>query len=198
MRIKLNLWQTVLLFLPFVVSEIFRRLSYSGGPDHRIYFAIANLLVTFNVALVISYQAYLVQRFIKVTEARPVLAKFNALVPAIFTVFYFLYIAWDTVITHSYNNRGYNTGPLRESQLHGSALVFLLLLLHAFITFFFVNNQFVSKRVKKVPDDELRDEFTGAFLAPMKLLTKVSIIVIGCSLLVSVVLDTITYTRAVK
>lgn len=198
MRIKLNLWQTILLFLPFVVSEIFPRLSYSGGPDHRIYFAIANLLVTFNVALVICYQTYLVLRFIKLSEAGSVFVKFNALVPAIFTVCYFLYIALDTVIAHSYNSRGYNTVPLRESQLHGVALVFLLLLLHAFITFYFVNNQFVSKSVKKVPDDELRDEFMGDFLAPMKLLTKISIIIICFSLFVSVVLDTITYTRAVK
>jgi hypothetical protein len=198
MRVKLNLWQTLLLFLPFAVSEIFLRLSYSGGLDHRIDFAVANLLLTFNVALIICYQTYLVAGFIKASGVKAVFLKVNAFVPAIFTVYYFLSAIWGTAITHSYNARGYNTGPLRQSQLHGSALVITLFLLHAFITFYFVNNQFVSRMIKKIAGEELRNELMHCFLAPLKLLTKISIYVIGCSLLVSTILDMLSYAKLSK
>lgn len=198
MPAKLNLWQTILLFLPFAAGELFIRLSYSGGADQRINFAIANLLTTFGMALVICYQTYLVSGFIKVSNIKPGFFQLNALIPAVFTVAYFLYVAWGTIAGHVYTHRGFNSGPLRQSQLHGRALIVLILLLHAFITFYFVNNQFVSGKIKKIVAGETRKNLTDQFLTPMKLLTKISILAIACSFLVSAIIDRLTYANPGK
>lgn len=198
MRIKLNLWQTILLFSPLIISELFLRRSYSAEPNQHLNFAIANLLATFNVALVVCYQAYLVMGFLRHSETKPAWFILNAVIPAIFTVCYFLYIGWGTVVNHSYNRTNYNVGPLKRSQLHGEGLIFLLFLLHAFVTFYFVNNKFVSKSIKQFKDDELRNELMYNFLIPMKLLIKVSVYVICSGLFVSMVIDMFNKTSVSK
>lgn len=198
MRIKLNLWQTISLFLPFIAGEVLLRLSFSGGTSHRVYFAIANLLTTLNVALAIAYQAQLGINFNKSSEPKFILFKANALIPVVFTACYFLYATWGTIIARSYNSANYNTGPLRRTQLHGSALIILLFLLHAFITFYFINNQFVSRKIKLIVDEGRRKELTSSFLMPMKLLTRVSIYVIGSSLLISMFIDMLTFAKLNK
>ena len=158
MRIRLNFWQTLLLFLPCVIGIVIISLTRYGLPDYKFHFAIVNLLYVINIALVILYQAYLVITFGEACPMKSKVFKWNAYIPAIFILIYLMYVIWGTFINSDYNNRYYNAGPLHKSQLHGSSLMVLIFLLHAFITFYFVNNQFVSRKIKLITDEFERGE----------------------------------------
>jgi succinate dehydrogenase hydrophobic anchor subunit len=193
MRIRLNFWQTIFLFLPGIIGQTFLWFPHLDVAGYRANFAAANFLAVLNMTLVVSYQAYLTINFSKTLDDKSAPVKWNAYIPAVFTSAYLVYVAWGTFINPAYHNPHYNAGPLRRAQLHGSSIVILFFLLHAFITFYFINNQFVSRKIKLMQNDEKRVALTGDFLTPMRTLIKVSIYVIGCMILLTFIIDILTF-----
>jgi hypothetical protein len=193
MSIKLNLWQTLGLFLPFIAGSIFLEFPYSNLYSHQTNFAIANLLTVFSVLVVIVYQEYLALRFLYVSGAKSRVFKLNACIPLIFIVLYFSYVCYLTFKTSGIHNPNYNTGPLRKADLRGSGWVILLLLMHAFITFYFVNTQFVSKKIKLMSDKSEREKLTVDFLTPMKRLVRISIWVFVTLLALATIADLVKF-----
>jgi hypothetical protein len=194
MNFKLNFWQTLLLFLPGVVGNIILSLPHLGLATYQTHFAISNFLATLNVTIVVVYQAYLVISFNKVSGVNPGVLKWNTWIPVIFTSLYLLYVIWGTFVKPNYHNPHYNAGPLRKSQFHGNSLIILLFLLHAFVTFYFVNAQFVSRKIKLIVEESKREKLRTDFLLPLKSLAKISIWVIGGVILMGLVMDIINFS----
>ncbi|MEP6613462.1 MAG: hypothetical protein ABJA76_16290 [Mucilaginibacter sp.] len=184
----------MLLFLPGVIGNIILSLPHSDLTAYQTHFAISNFLTTLNVTIVVIYQAYLVISFNKVSGVDSGFLKWNTWIPVIFTSIYLLYVIWGTFVKPVYHNPHYNAGPLRKSQLHGSALIILLFLLHAFITFYFINNQFVSRKIKLITDEVKQEKLKVGFLIALKRLTKISIWVIGGLILMGLVMDMINFS----
>jgi hypothetical protein len=183
MHIRLKLWQVLLLFLPGVVAVIFMWFPNEEPSGYRVGFPLANLLMLLSVALVVTYQAYLAIRFDGSQTRKLTLFRINAGLPAVFTIVYLLQATWATATKINHVNPQYKTGPMHVAQYSTSAWIFLFLLIHAFVTFYFINNQFVSRNIRSNADERRRETLEREFLMPMKLLTKVSIYV-NCSIIV--------------
>jgi anaerobic C4-dicarboxylate transporter len=195
MHIRLKLWQVLLLFLPGVTAVVFLWFPDEGPFGYRVSFPLANLLMVLSVALVVTYQAYLAIRFDGSQTGKLTLFRINAGIPAVFTIVYLLNVAWATVTKINRVSSQYKAGPMHIAQYHTSAWIFLFLLIHAFVTFYFVNNQFVSRSIRSNADEQRRETLEKEFLTPMKVLTKVSIYV-NCSIIVLEFL--IDIIRAIK
>jgi hypothetical protein len=151
-----------------------------------------------NVFAAVGYQTYLALGFNVVSTVNSKIFKWNALIPFVFMSFYLLYVVFLTLIEQNYHNPRSYWGPLRKSQLHGTSLIIILFLIHAFITFYFLNNQFVSKKIKVEPDIAKRESLRLEFLVPMKRLVKISVWVIAVSLMLSTIIDIVNFSILAK
>ncbi len=197
MRIKLNFWQTLSLFLPIVIGFIIIDIPHATFADHSMnVLAIANFLFVINCCMVILYQTILALRFNYISGVKSNLFKWNALIPAIFISMYFLYVFYLTINSPTYHSPRYNNGPIRITQYDTMGLLIELFLLHSFITFYFINNAFVSRQIKTIKNDSEQEHLRSEFLIPMRRLVKISIWVIGTLLLLSTVMDVIIFSKS--
>jgi hypothetical protein len=195
MGIKLNYWQTALLFLPFIAGFIIMDVPGSGFQGYQTHFAIANLLLLFNVCLVINYQTYLVLRFNNVIAAKSNLFTWNACIPALFITLYLFYVIVLTITKPAIHNNPKNIpGPMRTAQLHFTGWIILLFLIHSFVTFYFINKPFVSSEIKKMPDGDNKQQIIADFLTPINTLIKISIWVFVIGVVLTFVADVIRFS----
>jgi len=83
---------------------------------------------------------------------------------------------------------------MRKADLTGSALIIFLFLIHAFITFYFINNLFVVNKIKTIPDIDQQQKLRSDFSMPMKRLTKISIWVVGSLFALTIIMVIIRYS----
>jgi hypothetical protein len=195
MTIKLNFWQTLALFLPFIISLVFLEIPHSNLYSYQTNFAIANLLSITTLFVVILYQTNLVLSFNNQSGIKSQVFKWNAFVPLIFITLYLLDVGYSTFNSHVIHSPQYNAGPLRKTDFNGLNLIIMFFLLHSFITFYFINNLFVSKKTKLIQDDSQREQLKSDFLMPMKRLTKISIWVIVVFFTLSTIIDIVRYSN---
>lgn len=193
MKINLNYWQIWLLFLPAIASEVVLKTSTGGFHQYQRDFSIANMLLTFNLCLVIAYQAYLGLAFNQGYVEKSRAYKINALIPVIGLTMYLMYVicmSYLKPITHT----NYVPGPLKKSDMRLLPIIIVMLLIYAIINFYFINNQFVARRIKYIADTGKQELARTTFLVPMKRLVKVSIYLIIIDIAVWIVLDLIKYS----
>jgi hypothetical protein len=194
MSIKLNFWQTIALFLPFSMGFVLFELPHSTLYEHQTLAALANFLFLVSIFIVILYQTHLVLRFNYTSGFRSVIFKLNAIIPVIFITLYFVYVCYFTFLHPTFHNPHYNTGPIRKADLNGSSLVIVVFLIHAFITFYFINNLFVANKIKTITDVGQQQKLKSDFLIPLKRLTKISIWAAGSLIILSTILDIIRFS----
>jgi hypothetical protein len=188
MKIKLNHWQTFILFIPFLVGCIVLDLPHTDLHAYHKHFLISNFLTVLNILIALSYQAYIVINFNDnvLNKSRVYVA--NALVPVIFYSLYLLYIIYFTFISPVMNSHN-APGPLRLKQINIGGIFVLLFTLHAAITFFFINNNFMSKRIKMTSNVTEQETLKMNYLIPMRNLIRVSIFALCLALVLSIVID---------
>ncbi|MCO5950433.1 hypothetical protein [Mucilaginibacter flavidus] len=191
MHIKLNTWQTFALFLPFIAGFALLNIPNPAKDNFQTNFAVANFLSVLGLTIIISYQALLVLGFIRWCGIKSTLFKWNTLIPLSFFVLYLLYVIYFTFINPEYYNHQYNLGPLRKAGFRASGWVILFFLIHAFITFYFINNQIVAREINGVTNADEQDQLKDHFLLPMKRLTKASVWLIAAFIFLTTVMDII-------
>jgi len=188
MKIRLNYWQLILLFLPaiagFAISDL--------RPITQGSFRIVNFLLNLNISLAICYQAYLAISFNNRRSNRSEWFNFNAYIPVVFNLGYLIYISYFTFIKPYHTNLNIAPGK-RIHYNQTSTILILIFLLHTAITYFFINNQYVSIQIKKLTNTDEQEKLKVTFLNPMKQLVRVSLIVIAGGVVVAVILDIIRF-----
>jgi hypothetical protein len=182
MKIRLNYWQVFLLFLPAIAG-----FTIFNFPHTQTNFRIVDFLFVLNICLAACYQSYLTIGFNKTKTNLSKWFLINSYVPVVFNIAYMLYSSYFTFIKPHYTN--FKVEPIKRISYNSTTLIILFFLLHAAITFFIVNNQYVSTEIKKVVDVDEQENLRLTFLNPMKQLVKVSWIVIIGGFASSVIID---------
>ena len=181
------------LFLPFIVGAVFLEIPYSNVYSHQTNYAISNLLFVFSIFLVIAYQGYLALGFLSISVVKPKLFQWNTYILLLFIAVYFLYECYSTLNICNIHSSRYNMGPLRRSDIGGLGWIIIVFLIHAFITFYFINYQFVKRKIKLISDSSEREKLTRDFLIPMKTIMKMSIWIFVVFLALSTIADLIKF-----
>ena len=188
MKIRFNYWQTFLLFIPFIAGHLLLDSTNNNinSPTFKHYFKIANILTLLNIVIVIVYQSQIVMGFNNRLKRYHVFT-FNTLLLALFFSLYFLYAFYYTFI-NPVPEQSINYGPVSKHQLNFFGISILLLLIHFFLTFFFINNYHVSTVSKKIEDSKLKLELTANYYNYLKILRNVALtVLIGYKLISAII-----------
>jgi hypothetical protein len=192
MKIKLNYWQTSILFIPFLVGCIISDLPHTDLHAYHKHFLISNFLTVLNILIALSYQAYSVISFNNNVLNKSRIYVANALTPVIFYFLYLLYIIYHTFINPVMNSHN-APGPLRLQQINIGGIFILLFTFHAAITFFFISNNFISKRIKMISSVTEQEILKMNYLIPMRNLVRVSIFVFLLAIAISIIIDLVHF-----
>jgi len=188
MKIRLNYWQLILLFLPAVVGFAISDLL----PTTQGSFRIVNFLLNLNICLAVCYQAYLVINFNNSRPNRSEWLNFNAYIPVVFNLGYLVDIFYFTFIKPYHTNLNIAPGK-RIHYNQTSTILILIFLLHTAITYFIINNLYVSTQIKKLLNPDEQEKLRLTFLNPIRQLVKMSLIVIAGCIIISVIFDIIRF-----
>lgn len=189
---KLNYWQALLLFIPGIAGHVLPEFLDNGAGAYRRNFAIGNLSAVFNLLIIISYQAYLVVNFNRVSPKKSKLFVINALIPAIFFFIYFLYMLYPTFVQPL--GEDLQIGPMKMAYLHGMTLIITIFLIHASITFLIINILFIKKQIERIQDPTEQLFLKDNFLKPVKIIVKTSVTVFAALIVVGVIVDLVKYS----
>ncbi len=172
MNIKLKPWQTVALFLPVIIGC---GILIASSTDALL----ANFFLVLTLPLITAYQMTIVINFNTASGADSTGHKGNAIIPVIFTVFFLARTTREAFLlepTHHHHALSNTIGAHAEPDFGPKQIVYVLFFLHAFITYFFVNPLFVSKKIKSIKDLIEQKKLKTNFLTPMKRLTTITIV----------------------
>ena len=79
--------------------------------------------------------------------------------------------------------------PIKQADFGIVPKVITVFLVHAAVTFFLVNNLYVSRQIKKISDDSTKNELNQDFMKPMKRLSNISYIALAVLLIIAAVAD---------
>lgn len=192
MHRTLTTWQMYLLFLPGILGVIILELSQYGTDNYSRNFAIANLLWVFNMLLIVAVQAYFSISFDKATTNRIGIATINAAIPVAFFALYFLFVIYKVVISPLPATD--TIGPVRSVKLGFTNYVIFGLIIYSAISFLFLNNWLVKKRILKNEDPITRKELANSYLIPMRRLVKAAVVVVLGTFLFWVIYDVVALT----
>ncbi|MFC0516664.1 hypothetical protein ACFFGT_20825 [Mucilaginibacter angelicae] len=179
MPIRLTPLRTVLLFAPFIITCILGRIQYSELQTFIKTYYISDNLSAFNFLLLIGLQSYLLIRFNDTVVKKLTFFKVNALIPVIYTGYWFICGVYQSITKPNYPKLGRpQSGPVSLVALNAYQTIIALLLFYSLLTFFFTNNYYVSKQIKKINDPTDQAALTNEFLNPMRLIVKASWIAI--------------------
>lgn len=190
MKIRLNYWQLILLFLPFIVGFQLFHVPYTSATVYIITKSTLNLLLYISPCFIIGYQAYLVINFNKVIKGSKWMTA-NIIISLVFTLLNFTYLMITTLLRLPYLNS--RLGPIEQADFGFISNLSIIFFLYSIITFFIVNNIYVTRQIKKIPDDSLRNQLNLDFRLPMKKLRNMAYIVVASMLLLSMVIDIFVY-----
>lgn len=184
MKIRLNYWQLILLFLPSIIASQMYNIPHSSWQAYEIIKTISNLLFAVNPCFIVGYQAYLVTSFNnKINGAKWFTV--NALVPVVFFIAHFIYVVWSTELKPV---RWHATiGPIEQADFGFVPKVITVFLVHAAVTFFLVNNIYVSRQIKQISDDSTKNQLYLDFMKPMKKLSNISYIALAGLLIIAII-----------
>lgn len=191
MSIKLNFWQTIGFFSPYIIAYIIYEVTYSNinSPSKNIF--ISNILMVFNLSTAICYQTYLLICFINKSGIKSKSIMWNARISSIFILLYFSYVIYLTIIKITVNHHEYVPGPFKNAGLSITGWTVVIFMFHAFITFYFVNYQFVSEKIKTVSDIHKHKQLESDFLIAMRRLVKTSAWLVVISLILFMIINLI-------
>jgi hypothetical protein len=161
-------------------------IPHSSWQAYAIIKTISNLLFTVNPCFIVGYQAYLATSFNKTING----AKWftvNALVPVVFLIAHFIYVVWSTDLKPPHLHNA--IGPIEHADFGILPKVITVFLVHAAITFFLVNNIYVSRQIKKIPDDSTKNQLNMDFMRSMKRLSNISYIALAVLLIIAAIAD---------
>ncbi|QEC75983.1 hypothetical protein [Mucilaginibacter ginsenosidivorax] len=186
MKIRLNYWQLILLFLPAIIASQMSNIPHSFWQAYGVIKTISNLLFAVNPCFIVGYQAYLVTSFNKTINGAKWVTV-NALVPVVFLIAHFIYIVWSTDLkpVHLHNA----IGPMEQADFGFVSKVITVFLVHAAVTFFLVNNIYVSRQIKNISDDGTKNQLNQDFMKPMKRLSNISYIALAGLLIIAAIAD---------
>jgi len=190
MKIRLNYWQLILLFLPFIVGFQLFHVPYTSATVYIVTESTLNLLLYISPCFIVGYQAYLVINFNKVIKGSKWITA-NIIISLVFTLLNFTYLTITTLLRLPYLNS--RLGPIEQADFGFISNLTVIFLLYSIITFFIVNNIYVIRQIKKIPNDDLRNQLNIDFRLPMKKLKNMSLIVLACTLILSIVIDIFVY-----
>jgi hypothetical protein len=161
-------------------------IPHSSWQSYRMIKTISTLLFAVNPCFIVGYQAYLATSFNKAING----AKWftvNALVPVVFFIAYFIYVVWSTELKPV---RWHTTiGPMEQAEFGFVSKVITVFLVHAAVTFFLINNLYVSRQIKQISDDSTKNQLNLDFMKPMKKLSNISYISLAGLLIIAAIAD---------
>lgn len=191
---KLNKWQTLLLFTPFVAGSILLETIHRdpNSAQFREYFKIANFLSVLNVLILLSYQLNLIYSFHKAFLKKNTAYLYNAFIPLVLVVIYFSFVLYYSFIKENPGN-AIAYSPVRKIPLTLQVIFIYTFFIHALITFFFLNTKFLSNRIKTL---ELSQQPLARmqFLYPNNWLIRSCFLVLFIALIVGVIIDFVKAT----
>ncbi|UOE48512.1 hypothetical protein MTO98_29345 [Mucilaginibacter sp. SMC90] len=194
MKLNLNHWKTALLFTPFLIAYLLSQTLNNTLANYNRVHQISNILNGLNTFILIGIQAYLLIRFNAIAIKRNDFFKINALVPLIYVGVSLLYTIYLSVLKQApLTIAPAHEGPVSLAQIPGYGILILVLVLHAFITFFFINNQYVSREIRKVQNPAEQGALINDFLNPMHLILKASVIAVVVSFVLSIFHDLLRF-----
>lgn len=190
MQLNLNFWKAILLTTPFILASLLMDGGHIiPGNLRKDALEIANYLLIIDILLLYTAQAVILIGFMNAANKNDLFFKINTIVPVIFLSVYLLYVIYLSATRPHINS---NYGPLKKSDLHGSALVIFLFLMYTVINFLFTNNNYVKWEITKMTDTEKQLDLKNKYFKPMRLLVRTSVwVVVGC-LLISTIVDLTT------
>jgi len=151
--------------------------------------AIANFLMILGMCIPVCYQTYLAIAFNRRSEIKSSVFAINASIPAIFFLLYLSRVAYSFCINLPvYHDSRFN-GPVRVTHFNNFAWVVVFLMIHAAVTFLFVNHRYVTSTIKKIADPEEQMLLKANYLVPMQILVRTVLIVYATSIVVMFILD---------
>jgi hypothetical protein len=190
MKPRLNNWQTILLFAPYILGCAFLEVSHVFKISHA-GFIIANIFIVFNLFLVLAYHACLFIQFNKQQTQSPIIYSINALIPVIAIGAYFINVLYSST---RYSG-SVQWGPMPVARFNFFAWFVLFFLMYAGVNYFFINNLLVKKRIATINDENEKTIMVLKYFDPMKRMVRISLWIIVICLLSSVVFDIIIFFR---
>jgi len=193
MQVRLKYWQITLFILPFLLGNLFLELPHHDLSTYQERFRIAEFLNALSIFLFVFYQAYVVWGFVKTSNIKSKLFSINALIPVVFFSIYCISLIYFTFI-RTIPPSNYVPGPVTKDNFTTMGIIILLFILHAAITFLFINGLFVSNQIKKIQDPETQQSLRTSFLGPMKTVLKTALYSFGAALLIIIIVDMVKIT----
>ncbi|MEO3407206.1 hypothetical protein AAFN85_25030 [Mucilaginibacter sp. CAU 1740] len=196
MIIRLTPLRTVLLFIPFIISAVLGRIQVPELQTFLHTYYISDHLFSLNLLLLIWLQAYFLIRFNDKVINKLTFFKINALIPVIYVGYWFIRGIYLTINKPHYIKLAKPEGPVSLVALGPFETIIALLLFYSLFTFFFLNNNYVSSRIKKIGEPTEQAALTNEFLNPMRLIVKASWIAIVVLFVFVFVNDILAMTKS--
>jgi hypothetical protein len=173
MKLRLNYWQLIALFSPFILV-----IGCTFMPNHirakyYINTELMCLLLCIVFLLAISYQTYLVISFNKKIKGSIWIIINN--VPPVLLILVCVF-GFALLVKDDFTGKNLPDGPTSGSDFWLAKMLVGILFIHELITFFLINNLYVSAKIEKVKDSLLRQKLSDDFWEPMKKLLIISIL----------------------
>jgi NADH:ubiquinone oxidoreductase subunit 5 (subunit L)/multisubunit Na+/H+ antiporter MnhA subunit len=195
MKIRLNYWQLILLFLPIILGMQVFHIPLNVQITYRSYLRMFNIISSADICFIVCYQAYLAISFNNSRLNKPAWFNVNALIPVFFNIAYFFYVISLTFKTPTVTTHQQTSGPMPIAHYSLFSMAMVILLVHALITFLFINTPFVSRQIIKIDDSDEQARLREDYLNPMKKLLRMSMIVFAVGVILSIILDSVTYFK---
>ncbi|WP_161888562.1 hypothetical protein [Pontibacter russatus] len=194
-QLKLSNLKAYMLLVPGILGFLITEFSLLGTGNYRQGFSAANMLWVLNLLVLLSTQAYFTAAFDKATARKDTFTTLNAMVPVAFFAFYFLFVIYSALqAPETPAGSSEAIGPLREVKFSMAGTFIMVMLVYSGVSFLFVNNYLVKRRIQKFEDLTRRKELYIAFLLPMKRLVRAAVVVVGGVTLFAIIYDILKLT----
>jgi hypothetical protein len=184
MKLRLNYWQLIALFSPFILVIGCTFMPNHVRAKYYINTELICLLLCIVFLLAISYQTYLVISFNKKIKGSIWIIINN--VPPVLLILVCVF-GFAILVKDDFTGKNLPDGPTSKSDFWLGKMLVGILFIHELITFFVVNNLYVSAKIEKVKDSLLRQKLSDDFWEPMKKLLIISILSTAGSFVLAIV-----------
>jgi hypothetical protein len=146
-------------------------------------------MIMVSISLAICYQAYLLISFNKRIKGS-IFISVNAAISAVFMTICILFAIKSVM---SMIVRKTTVTKVVQTEHHWLLTCIFLFLLHALLTFFLVNNIYLSGKIKKVNDFAMRENLRDDFGEPMKKLLITSLLTIAGSFVIVIAYKAVSF-----
>jgi hypothetical protein len=188
MKLRLNYWQLILLYAPFWVLVFSSLMPLYLREKYHLDLKVFTAIIAIDLFLAVGYQACLVILFnIRLKGTKWMIV--HTVIPVIFAAV--CVMATIAFMVHGSENHKLLSGPVQRSKASSTSGILSIFMLHMLVTFFVINNLYVSGKIAKIKNISLRENLAAEFGEPLKKIFIVSLLTIAGSLLLAVVLGII-------